>query len=149
MSVSLIDPQGNMSSVRQGKSDSRSVTLSTLESQTLTQLWLSMQQVGQCMWQRFSVKHWVFICSTCASTHHYVSWKTRHQILFKKIHSNSAIERTIYITMEKYLITISVVGKNEIWKIVFFWDDSWFISNRVVNSPNNRRWCYKIPRAVC
>jgi len=38
----------------------------------------------------------------------------RNQILFKKIHSNSVIEKTIYITMEKYLITSSVVGKNKI-----------------------------------
>jgi len=40
---------------------------------------------------------------------------------FKKIHSNSAIKRTTYITMEKYLITSSAVGKNKIRKFVFFW----------------------------
>jgi len=63
----------------------------------------------------------VFSCSTCANTYNYVSQKTRHQILCKKFHRNSAIERTIYVTMEKYLITSSVVGKNKIQKLVFFW----------------------------
>jgi hypothetical protein len=59
---------------------------------------------------------------------------------FLKKSTASAIERTIYITMEKYLIRSSVVGKNTIQKLLFFLDDTWFISNGAVNSHNNRHW---------
>jgi len=34
-------------------------------------------------------------------------------------------------------------------KACIFLDNALLISNRVVNSQNNRCWCYKIPNAVC